>query len=77
LNIVVYNIVPKPEDNYSLPVPPIILPKAAIGIDKKRIQPIASYIKSTKSSKPKGNNINQLVRSLEKLSITTVTQEDL
>jgi hypothetical protein len=70
-------MVPKPEDNYSLPVPPIILPEATIGIGKKRTQPIASYIKPTKSSKPKRDNINQLVRSLEKLSITTVTQEDL
>jgi hypothetical protein len=70
-------MVPKPEDNYSLPVPSIILPEAAIDIGKKRIQPAASYIKPTKSSKPKRDNINQLVRSLEKLSITTVTQEDL
>jgi hypothetical protein len=66
-------MVSKPEDNYFLPVSPIILPEAAIGIGKKRTQSIASYIKSTKSSKPKGNNINQLIRSLEKLSITTVT----
>jgi hypothetical protein len=58
LNIVVYNIVLKLEDNYFLPVPSIILPKIAIGIDKKRIQPIASYIKPTKSSKPKRDNIN-------------------
>ena len=58
MNIVVYNIVPKPEDNYSLLVPPIILSKAAIDIGKKRTQPIASYIKPIKSSKPKGNNIN-------------------
>ena len=63
----------KPEDNYSLPVPSIILPKATIGIDKKRTQSAASYIKSTKSSKLKRNNINQLVRNLEKLSITAVT----
>jgi hypothetical protein len=67
----------KPEDNYFLPVPPIILSEAAINIGKKRTQPIASYIKPTKSSKPKRNNINQLVRSLEKLSITTIIQEDL
>ena len=73
MDIVVYNIVPKPEDDYSLPVPPVILPKAAIDISEKRTQPIASYIKPTKSSKPKGNNINQLVRNLEKLSITTIT----
>ena len=58
MDIVVYNIVLKLEDNYFLPVPPIILPKAAIGIGKKRTQPIASYIKPTKSSKPKGDNIN-------------------
>jgi hypothetical protein len=77
LDIVVYNIVPKPEDNYSLPVPPIILSEAAINMGKKRTQPAASYIKPTKSSKLKGDNINQLVRNLEKLSITTVTQEDL
>jgi hypothetical protein len=58
LNIVVYNIIPKPEDNYSLPVPPTILLKATIDISKKRTQPIANYIKPTKSSKPKGDNIN-------------------
>jgi hypothetical protein len=58
LNIVVYNIVPKLEDNYSLLVLPIILPKATIYIDKRRIQPAANYIKPTKSSKPKGDNIN-------------------
>jgi hypothetical protein len=70
-------MVPKPEDDYSLPVSPVILSEAAIGIGKKRIQPIASYIKPTKSSKPKKDNINQLIRSLEKLSITAITQEDL
>jgi hypothetical protein len=58
LNIVIYNIIPKPENNYFLLVPPIILPKATIGISKKRIQPIANYIKPTKSSKPKRDNIN-------------------
>jgi hypothetical protein len=58
LDIVVYNIVLKPEDNYFLPVSPIILPEAAIGIGKKRIQPIANYIKPTKSSKSKKDNIN-------------------
>jgi hypothetical protein len=73
LDIVVYNIVPKPENDYSLPVPPIIFPEAAIDIGKKKTQPIASYIKPTKSSKPKRDNINQLVKSLEKLSITTIT----
>jgi hypothetical protein len=72
LDIVVYNIVPKPENNYFLPVPPIIFPEAAINIDKKKTQPITSYMKSTKNSKPKRDNINQLIRSLEKLSITTV-----
>jgi hypothetical protein len=77
LDIVVYNIVLKPKDNYFLPVLPIIFPEAAIGIGKKRTQPIASYIKPTKSSKPKRDNINQLVKSLEKLSITTITQKDL
>jgi hypothetical protein len=66
-------MVPKSENDYSLPVLSIILPEAVIGIDKKRTQSIANYIKSTKSSKPKRDNINQLVRSLEKLSITTVT----
>jgi hypothetical protein len=66
-------MVPKPEDNYFLPVPPVILSKVAIDIDKKRTQPVASYIKPTKSSKPKRDNINQLVRSLEKLSIITIT----
>jgi hypothetical protein len=70
-------MVPKPEDDYSLPVPPVILPEAAINMGKKRTQPVASYTKPTKSSKPKGDDINQLARSLEKLSITTVTQEDL
>ena len=73
MDIVVYNIVPKPENDYFLPVSPIIFSKVAIGINKKRIQPIVSYIKPTKSSKPKRDNINQLIRSLEKLSITTVT----
>jgi hypothetical protein len=58
LNIVVYNIIPKPENDYSLLVSPIILPKATIDIGKKKTQPIANYIKPTKSSKPKGNNIN-------------------
>jgi hypothetical protein len=58
LNIVVYNIVPKLENNYSLPVPSIIFPEAIINIGKKRTQPVANYIKFTKSSKPKGNNIN-------------------
>jgi hypothetical protein len=58
LNIIVYNIVSKSENNYSLLVPFIIFPEATIDIDKKRIQPIANYIKSIKSSKPKGNNIN-------------------
>jgi cytochrome c oxidase assembly protein Cox11 len=73
LNIVVYNIVPKPEDNYFLLVSPIIFPETAIDIDKKRTQPVANYMKPTKNSKPKEDNINQLVRSLEKLFITTIT----
>jgi hypothetical protein len=51
-------MVPKPEDNYSLPVSPIIFSETTIGIGKKRIQPIANYMKSTKSSKPKKDNIN-------------------
>ena len=58
MNIVVYNIVSKLENNYSLLVPSIILFKAIINIDKKRTQPIANYIKPTKSSKFKRNNIN-------------------
>jgi hypothetical protein len=58
LDIVVYNIVSKPEDDYSLPVLPIILPEATIDISKKRTQPITNYIKPTKSSKPKEDNIN-------------------
>jgi hypothetical protein len=72
LNIVVYNIVLKPEDNYFLLVPPVIFPETAIGMNKKRTQSIASYTKPIKSSKPKRDNINQLVRNLEKLSITTI-----
>jgi hypothetical protein len=51
-------MVSKPEDNYFLLVPPIIFPEIAINIDKKKIQSIASYIKPTKSNKPKENNIN-------------------
>jgi hypothetical protein len=58
LDIVVYNIVPKLENNYSLLVSSIILSKATIGISKKKIQSIANYIKPTKSSKPKRDNIN-------------------
>jgi hypothetical protein len=58
LNIVVYNIVPKPENNYLLPVSSIIFLETAIDIGKKKIQPIANYIKPIKSSKPKGDNIN-------------------
>jgi hypothetical protein len=58
LNIIIYNIVSKPENNYSLLVPFIILSKATINIGKKRIQPITNYIKFTKSSKSKKNNIN-------------------
>jgi hypothetical protein len=51
-------MVSKLENNYSLLVSFIIFPKAIIDIDKKRTQPITNYIKFTKSSKPKGNNIN-------------------
>jgi hypothetical protein len=58
LNIVVYNIVSKLEDNYFLLVSSIILFKATIDIGKKRIQLIANYIKFTKSSKSKEDNIN-------------------
>ena len=77
LDVVVYDMVPKPEDDYSLPVPPVMLPEAATGMGEKRTQPAASYAKPTKSSKPKGDNVDQLARSLEKLSIAAVTQEDL
>jgi hypothetical protein len=58
LNIIVYNIVSKPEDNYFLLVLSIIFLKATIDINKRRIQPIANYIKPIKSSKLKRNNIN-------------------
>ena len=58
MNIIVYNIIPKPENNYSLLVSSIIFPEAIIDISKKRTQPITNYIKPTKSSKSKGNNIN-------------------
>ena len=51
-------MVSKPENNYSLLVPPIMLPEATISINKRRTQPVANYAKPTKSSKPKGNNIN-------------------
>jgi hypothetical protein len=58
LNIIVYNIVSKPENNYFLLVLSIILLKATIDIGEKRIQLITNYIKPTKSSKPKEDNIN-------------------
>ena len=58
MNIVVYNIVPKLKNDYSLLVLFIILSKATIGINKKRTRPIANYIKPTKSNKPKRDNIN-------------------
>jgi hypothetical protein len=58
LNIIIYNIVSKLENNYFLLVLSIIFPKATIDIGKKRIQPIANYIKPTKNSKPKRDNIN-------------------
>jgi hypothetical protein len=58
LNIVVYNIIPKPENNYFLLVFPIIFLKAIIGIGKKKTQYITNYIKLIKNSKPKENNIN-------------------
>ena len=51
-------MIPKSENNYSLLVSPIMLPKAIISIGKKRIQLVANYIKPTKSSKFKENNIN-------------------
>jgi hypothetical protein len=75
--MVVHDMVPKPEDDYSLPVPPVMLLETATGMGEKRTQPAANYAKPTKSSKPKGDDIDQLARSLEKLSITAVTQEDL
>ena len=53
MNIVFYNIVPKPENNYSL-----LISKTIINISKKRTQTIANYIKPIKSSKFKRNNIN-------------------
>ena len=58
MNIIVYNIVSKPENNYSLLVSSIIFPKAIIDISKKRTQPIANYIKLIKNSKSKIDNIN-------------------
>jgi hypothetical protein len=58
LDIIVYNIVLKLENNYSLLVLPIILPKAIIEINKRKTQSIANYIKPTKSNKPKENNID-------------------
>ena len=58
MNIIVYNIVSKLENNYSLLVLSIIFSKAIINISKKKTQSIANYIKSTKSSKPKKKNIN-------------------
>ena len=66
MNIIVYNIVPKLENNYSLLVSPIILFKATISISKKRTQPITNYIKLTKSSKPKRNKWNYLVLRIYK-----------
>jgi hypothetical protein len=51
-------MIPKPENNYSLLVSPIMLLKATIDMSKKRTQPIANYMKPTKSSKPKRDNIN-------------------
>jgi hypothetical protein len=51
-------MVSKLENNYSLLVSLIILLKATISISKERIQPITNYVKLTKSSKSKGNNIN-------------------
>ena len=58
MNIIIYNIIPKLENNYSLLISFIIFLNTIINIDKKRTQPIANYIKPIKSSKPKGNNIN-------------------
>jgi hypothetical protein len=58
LNIIVYNIISKPENNYFLLVSSIILPETTIDISKKRTQLIANYIKLTKSNKSKRNNIN-------------------
>ena len=58
MNIIVYNIISKLENNYFLLVSSIILLKATIYINKRKTQPIANYIKLTKNSKPKENNIN-------------------
>jgi hypothetical protein len=58
LNIIVYNIVSKPENNYFLLISFIIFPETIININKKRIQSIINYIKSTKNSKLKRDNIN-------------------
>jgi hypothetical protein len=73
LDIVVYNIIPQLVYNFLLPVPPIILPEPGMDITKNRIQLINAYIKPPKSSKPKGDNINQLTKSLEKLKIASIT----
>jgi len=52
-------MVPKPEDNYFLLVPLIMLPEVITSISKRKTQPAAiSYIKSPKTNKSKGNNIN-------------------
>jgi hypothetical protein len=53
LNIVIYNIILKPENNYSLLVSPIIFPEATIDIGKKKTQPIANYINLLKVVNPK------------------------
>ena len=58
MNIIIYNIVPKLENNYSLLVFFIIFFKAIININKKRIQFIADYIKPIKNNKSKRDNIN-------------------
>jgi hypothetical protein len=58
LNIIVYNIISKLENNYSLLVSSIIFPEATIDIGKERTQFTANYIKPTKSNKPKRDNIN-------------------
>jgi hypothetical protein len=58
LDIVIYNIVPKLENNYFLLVSLIIFPEITIYINKRKTQPIANYIKPTKSNKYKENNIN-------------------
>jgi hypothetical protein len=77
LDMVVHDIIPQPVHDFSLPVPPVVLPEPGMGITENRTQPTNAYVKPPKSSKPKGDDIDQLTKSLEKLKIASVTQEDL